>query len=76
MRVHVARPAEHAVIATLPFAAPLEAWELPNVHPVLGLHRHVVKLVELGGVSYVVKELPDHLADREYRLRNGALEEI
>ena len=41
---------------------------MPNVHPVLGLHRHVVKLVELEGVSYVVKELPDELADREYRL--------
>ncbi len=41
---------------------------MPNVHPVLGLHRHVVKLVELAGVSYVVKELPDELADREYRL--------
>jgi hypothetical protein len=68
MRVHVARPAEHAAIAALPFDRPLDSWDLPNVHPVLGLHRHVVKLVELGGVSYVVKELPDHLADREYRL--------
>ncbi len=41
---------------------------MPNVHQVLGLHRHVVKLVEFGEVSYVVKELPEHLALREYRL--------
>lgn len=34
----------------------------------LGLHRHVVRLVELEGISYVVKELPDELARREYRL--------
>jgi hypothetical protein len=68
MRVQVARPAEHAAIAGLPFVTRLESWTMPNVHPVLGLHRHVVKLVELEGVSYVVKELPDELAEREYRL--------
>jgi hypothetical protein len=68
MRVQVAHPAEHAAIASLPFREPLESWQSPNVHDVLGLHRHVVKLVEFGGTSYVVKELPDHLAQREYRL--------
>ncbi len=68
MRVQVAHPGEHAAIATLPFRTPLSEWKMPNVHQVLGLHRHVVQLVEFGDVSYVVKELPDHLADREYRL--------
>lgn len=68
MRVQVAHPAEHAAIASLPFREALESWRSPNVHDVLGLHRHVVKLVEVGGTSYVVKELPDHLALREYRL--------
>ena len=68
MRVQVARPAEHAAIAQLPFDKPLETWTIPNVHRVIGLHRHVVKLVECSGVSYVVKELPDDLAEREYRL--------
>jgi hypothetical protein len=67
MRVQVAHPAEHAAIASLPFREALETWQSPNVHDVLGLHRHVVKLVEVGGSSYVVKELPDHLALREYR---------
>ncbi|MGA1556297.1 MAG: DUF4032 domain-containing protein [Ilumatobacteraceae bacterium] len=68
MRVHVAHPAEHGMIATLPFTRPLETWQSPTVHEVLGLHRHIVKLVEFGDASYVVKELPDHLALREYRL--------
>jgi len=68
MRVHVARPSEHATIAALPFREPLSTWQSPNVHDVLGLHRHVVKLIEFGGTSYVIKELPDHLALREYRL--------
>jgi hypothetical protein len=68
MRVQVARPAEHAAVAALPFREPLATWQSPHAHDVLGLHRHVVKLVEVGGTSYVVKELPDHLALREYRL--------
>src|SRR5215207_11228478 len=68
MRVQVARPAEHATLAELPLESPLDTWKMETVHPVLGLHRHVVKLVETDGVSYVFKELPDHLADREYRL--------
>jgi hypothetical protein len=68
MRVQVARPSEHAEIALLPFDTRLEHWTMPNVHRVLGLHRHVVKLVELDRASYVVKELPDYLAEREYRL--------
>ena len=68
MRVQIARPAEHAAIAELPLDQRLEEWTMPNVHPVLGLHRHVVKLVEFADVSYVVKELPDDLAAREYRL--------
>ena len=49
------------------------------MHGVLGLHRHVVRLVELGAdgdrTSYVVKELPDHLALREYRLLRGLVED-
>ncbi len=68
MRVQVARPAEHQAIVDLPFRDRLTDWEMPNVHKVLGLHRHVVKLVEYDDISYVVKELPDHLVEREYRL--------
>src|SRR5215203_1494288 len=72
MRLQFADPADHPHLGTLTFATDLEDWELPHIHGVLGLHRHVVRLVELGPegsrTSYVVKELPDHLARREYRL--------
>ncbi len=72
MRLQLADPAEHPHVGTLPFATDLADWDLPHMRGVLGLHRHEVRLVELGDeqrrTSYVVKELPDHLALREYRL--------
>lgn len=68
MRVQVAHPSHHQAIVTLPYRVPLDDWNMDNVQRVLGLHRHVVKLLEFEDVSYVVKELPDDLALREYRL--------
>lgn len=80
MRLQLADPGDHPLIGTLPFTDDLAAWDLPHLHGVLGLHRHVVRLVELGDgdgprTSYVVKELPDHLAQREYRLLRGLVED-
>jgi hypothetical protein len=79
MRLQFADPADHPHLAALPFATPLAEWDLPHMHGVLGLHRHEVRLVELGPddarTSYVVKELPDHLALREYRLLRQLVEE-
>ena len=75
MRLQLASPAEHPDLGLLPFGTDLDAWSLPSIHEVSGLHRHVVRLVELGEGhrrrSYVVKELPDHLVLREYRLLRG-----
>lgn len=68
MRLQLANPSSHPRVATLPFATALDDWELPAMHGVPGLHRHVVRMIELGDVSYVIKELPDDLARREYRL--------
>jgi hypothetical protein len=68
MRLQIASPSEHPQIADLPFSEPLGAWTLPHMHGVLGLHRHVVRLIELDGTSYVIKELPDDLVRREFRL--------
>lgn len=68
MRLQLASPSTHPRVATLPFTERLDDWDLPGLHGVPGLHRHVVRLIELGDISYVVKELPDDLAEREYRL--------
>ncbi len=68
MRLQIANPSQHAELAALPFAERLDDWDLPNVSDVGGLHRHVVRLVEYEEESFVVKELPDRLALREYRL--------
>ncbi len=79
MRLQFADPADHPHVTGLPFATDLEDWNLPHMHGVLGLHRHVVRLVELGDesdrVSYVVKQLPDPLALREYRLLRSLAED-
>ena len=60
---------EQAAFLALPWRLPLEEW--PPEHFVeadRGIGRHVVRFVELAGALYALKELPPHLAEREYRL--------
>lgn len=71
MRLQLARPTEHTAVVGWPLAAPLADWDLAGMHSVMGLHRHVVRMVETSDATYVVKELPDALAEREYRLLRG-----
>jgi hypothetical protein len=68
VRLQITSPADHPAVAGFPYATALAEWNLPHVHGVLGLHRHVVRVIETPTISYVVKELPDELAEREYRL--------
>jgi Domain of unknown function (DUF4032)/Lipopolysaccharide kinase (Kdo/WaaP) family len=68
VRLHIAKPGEHVAMVDWPFTERLDEWTIPGLHEVVGLHRHVVRLVESGDVTYVVKELPDKLAQREWRL--------
>lgn len=68
MRLQLAKPTEHTAVVEWPLTTSLEAWSIPGMHSVMGLHRHVVRMVETPDTAYVVKELPDHLAEREYRL--------
>ncbi|MEY2415726.1 MAG: hypothetical protein QOH53_1060 [Ilumatobacteraceae bacterium] len=68
MRLQIAKPGEHVAMVDWPFTERLDDWTIPGLHEVAGLHRHVVRLVESGDITYVVKELPDHLAEREWRL--------
>jgi Domain of unknown function (DUF4032)/Lipopolysaccharide kinase (Kdo/WaaP) family len=68
VRLQLSMPTEHPAVVGWPLTTPLAEWHLEGMHHVLGLHRHEVRLVEDGQVSYVVKELPDPLAEREFRL--------
>jgi tRNA A-37 threonylcarbamoyl transferase component Bud32 len=68
MRMQFAKPAEHPALVDWPFTEILAEWTIAGLQEVTGLHRHVVRLVETADVSYVVKELPDLLAAREWRL--------
>jgi Domain of unknown function (DUF4032)/Lipopolysaccharide kinase (Kdo/WaaP) family len=64
-------PADEAAgLLSLPWDQPLDHWvEDRLVTPRhTGLHRHPVRFVEEAGVVWVIKELPEPLARREYRL--------
>jgi hypothetical protein len=59
----------HPTFVDLPWETPLAEWSDPRmVAPVRGLHRHVVNFVAYGGALYALKELPDNLAVKEYKL--------
>jgi len=68
MRLHIAKPGEHTALVEWPFGERLDEWTIPGLYEVAGLHRHVVRLIEADDTTYVVKELPDRLAEREWRL--------
>jgi tRNA A-37 threonylcarbamoyl transferase component Bud32 len=71
MRVIFVPPAADAAgLLELPWERPLSEWtDRRLVEPRdEGVHRHVVRFVEEGGVMWALKELPDRLARREYRL--------
>jgi Domain of unknown function (DUF4032) len=53
----------------LPWQLPLESWgDAYLVSLERGISRHVVRFVEVSGTYYALKEIPTHLAEREYRL--------
>jgi hypothetical protein len=59
----------HPTFLDFPWDVPLEEWESEQlVSVVRGIGRHVVRFVELGGVLYALKELPQPLAEKEYSL--------
>jgi len=59
----------HPDFLDLPWSAPLDEWSAPRlVEVVRGVHRHVVRFVDYDGRLYALKELPDRVAQREYRL--------
>jgi hypothetical protein len=74
VRLQLAKPAEHPAIVGWPLEQALADWAIEGLHPVMGLHRHEVRMVAAGSISYVVKELPDELAEREWRLLRELVE--
>jgi hypothetical protein len=59
----------HPTFLDLPWEQPLDQWPGDRlVAPVRGISRHVVRFVAYGGSIYALKELPQRLAEREYRL--------
>ena len=58
-----------ADLLALPWGLPLSEWTIPDVplrDIAVGPSRHLVKFVEADGKLWAVKELPRHIADKEY----------
>src|SRR5436305_583175 len=58
----------HPSFLDFPWDVPLEEWESDRlVSVVRGIGRHVVRFVEVEGILYALKELPEELAVREFQ---------
>jgi hypothetical protein len=69
MRFRLAQPDDYPAGLNLPWALPLGQW--PDnlfVDFARGLHRNPVRFTEFSGSVYAIKELLEHVAEREYRL--------
>jgi len=69
VRLQFSTISDPADLLALPWSVPLEQWppdqlvSLPR-----GISRHVVRFVRVAGTVYAIKELPQDVAEREYRL--------
>jgi hypothetical protein len=69
MKLQLVAKTGHPDFLDLPWERPLEEWESERlVEVVRGIGRHVVRFVDYEGALYALKELPERLARREYRL--------
>jgi hypothetical protein len=56
-------------LLALPWSTPLDQWPADQLVSLpRGISRHVVRFVRVSGIVYAIKELPQELAEREYRL--------
>lgn len=75
LRVERAGTAGLPAFTELPWGIPLERWQTPRPADVVrGIGRHVVRFVADGDTLFAVKELPEPLARREYRLLRALAE--
>jgi hypothetical protein len=66
----------HPDFLDLPWQQPLEEWESDRIVEVArGIHRHVVRFVNYDGDLFALKELPERVAQREYRMLRRLAEE-
>jgi hypothetical protein len=76
MRFRLANAEDYPAGLNLPWATPLETWPDERCTDVeRGLHRNPVRFVSHEGAIYAIKELLEHVAEREYALLR-ALEEL
>ena len=69
MALRITAVPDDPALLDLPWDIPLQAWPAELLVPLpRGLSRHVVRFVRLGKHLYVIKETPQQVADREYRL--------
>jgi hypothetical protein len=69
VRIQLAEPALHDSLLALPWNRELQAWDQSEITDLPdGMHRHLVRYFDDGSQLYVLKELPDDLVLREYRL--------
>ncbi len=69
MKLQLVARTGHPDFLDLPWGEPLEDWTSDRlVEVVRGIGRHVVRFVDYDGALYALKELPERLARREYRL--------
>jgi hypothetical protein len=69
MKIQLANPADNAHFLDAPWLTPLAEWDDPRTVDLgTGEHRHIVRFFRAGETLYVIKELPDPLAEREFRL--------
>jgi hypothetical protein len=66
----------HPSFLDLPWSMPLDSWQHDRIVEVArGISRHAVCFVDYDGRLYALKELPERLAQREYRLLRHLEEE-
>ncbi|MFC3852666.1 DUF4032 domain-containing protein [Salinispirillum marinum] len=69
MKFQISSPAHYFTDLDLPWAKHLTEWPDELFVPVVrGIHRNVVRFVPRGDKVYALKELAQHIAEKEYRL--------
>src|SRR5215216_384303 len=69
MRIQLVPRAGYPDFLDLPWGEPLDEWDNdPLVVAARGIGRHVVRFVDYDGRLFALKELPERVAQREYRL--------